>query len=208
MIAAWATAVPPAQQLAMPFRGGYYVPVAHDATGLGVLASLGVNAFRAVPMYVPAGSDPITAISAETTVIGDIGSSLRIAIYDDNNGANPALPYTYPTALLADVGSLPTDGIGQPTATLASPLQKAGQIVWVGGALQNISILQPTLRITSRVQQILPSVVCMANPNTVPSAGATACGYQMNAFSGAPPATFTTTLNNHSAAPRFMVKFG
>jgi hypothetical protein len=203
---------PTLQELASPFVGGYYFSQGQDSSGLGVLASLGVNLFRAVPWYIPAGSSPLTAVAADVTVIGDFGSSLRVAVYADNGGANPALPYNYPTTLLADVGALPTDGIAQPVAVLGSPLQVAtattGGMVWIGGALQNVTILQPTLRITSRIQAILPAIMAMAAANVVPAAGVSACGYSQAGFSGAPPATFTTALTTHSSAPRFMVRFG
>jgi hypothetical protein len=154
-------------------KSGAYV---EGETSVNTSATLGVSLLRAAPFPL---SKPVvvTAIGAEYTVIGDVGSVFRMGIYaDDGTG--------YPGALLVDAGSFPTDGVpGVVMNALAVPISLPSGIVWLAGAVQNVTTTQPTMR-TGFAR------LFGAASLTPPAAGAISIGYAQSSISGALPATF------------------
>lgn len=118
-----------------PRKPAYYF--AGSPGGSGTNAGLGNGTLRLSPWMI---AEPITIDSLLCEIIttpGDVGSTLRAAIY--NTGANglPGRPLA--------TGILPTDAIGIPEIAI-TPVRIPAGLLWVGGAIQGVTVTQPTIR--------------------------------------------------------------
>jgi hypothetical protein len=170
--------------------GKYYFTASPTAQATGTTGS---NVLRLLPWYVPA---PVTIvrIGAEVTVIGDVGSKVRLGIYADSGVG-------YPGALVVDAGQILGDSATVQELTISTVL--APGLYWIGGAAQSVTTTQPTMRnvATSWVPPLLPQL-----GTTIPGSAAQTFGFLQNAVSGALGGTFTSTLTTSGTGIRVFVK--
>lgn len=178
----------------MPPAGWYFFPVSQAASGTN--AALGNGTLRLVPFYLPQATS-ISRIGAEITTIGQAGSLLRLGLYSDSLGL--------PASLLLDAGTIAGDSATVQEIVLGSPLALAAGWYWTGGAVQNVTITQPTVRVTSGVT----SPILLGTSQSMPGSSATTSGYSMPGITGAFPSTFTAWAGSPSAitsAPRIFMR--
>lgn len=163
----------------------------------------GNGTMRLVPFIVTQACT-IVAIGSEFTVAGDAASVFRMVVYADDGTA-------YPGALLLDGGSIST-GTGN-AGTVATggtpgvymntgitPLALAPGMYWAGGALQGVTVTQPTMR----TALWFPFA---AAPNAVPVTGGSNIGYAQTSVTGTPPSSFGAWPNSASGnCPRIVFK--
>jgi hypothetical protein len=179
-----------ASPLAMPVAGQYYFT--SSPHGSAVSATLTNGALRLVPWIVTRAT-AIDRIGSEVTVVGDVGSKIRLGLYADNGAC-------YPGALVLDAGQIAGDSATVQELTCA--LSLAPGLYWVGGVVQAVTTTQPTVRIPSAWT---PPVLISAGTG-IPAVAATTFGYQQGSITGALPGTFTTGVNGIGSAPRVFVR--
>lgn len=108
--------------------GGMGASPATSATSNGLLNLAPIR-------FVKSGS--IDRIATEVTVVGDAGSLVTPAWYNDNNGL--------PGSPLLSIGNMPGDALGVTQFTVAIPII-AGLTYWVGGVTTLAPTVQPTVR--------------------------------------------------------------
>lgn len=122
--------------------GNYYY-VSHQG-GIGSTSSvLGNGSVRVAPYYITT-EVTISRLGLEYTAAGQSGSVFRIGIWDSDGGNDR------PGTLLVDAGTIATDGT--PAASdiaLGSNLTLNPGLYYFGGAVQNASTTQPTMRTLS-----------------------------------------------------------
>jgi hypothetical protein len=156
-----------------PWQAGrYYAPP--NATTLGVSATLGTNTPRAFPISIP-NSVTLARIGAEVTVIGDVGSKIRLGIYADDGTGRPG-------SLLVDAGTIAGDSVAVQEITISTPL--AAGIFWLCGVVQVVTVTQPTVRVYTNIQNPTDFL------SSILTAGAVNFGYTGTAAAGALNATF------------------
>lgn len=128
-------AVPPMGHAISNRSATYSVLGSNNSTSAG----LGVGTLRAAPMYVPRAVT-LVRIGAEVTVIGDVGSKLRLGIYADNGNI-------YPGALRLDAGTIAGDSVAVQEIVISLLLEPG--VYWLAGALQDVTVIQPTVRTTN-----------------------------------------------------------
>ena len=183
-------------------KSGAYV---QGQGGVSTSATLGNGVLRLTP-FIAGEACTVAAIGAEFTAAGDAASLFRMAIYADDGTF-------YPGAVLLDGGGIST-GTGNAgtvstggtagvymNAGITPQALSAGAVYWIGGAVQGVSVTQPTMRTGYFT---LGGIAV----NTVPGAGATAFGYQQGSVTGALPSTFEAfTLSSPVASvPRVVIK--
>lgn len=154
---------------------------------VGTHNNLGVGTLRTTPVYIPT-KITIDQLGAETTVAGDTGSVLRIGIYTDINGL-PGDP-------LVDV-TVPTDDVATAMATLGTVLTLEPGWYHVGGAIQEVTSVQPTMRVI--VDAPPPEQYLIFNQNT--SAGSPVGYSKSNTVTGALP-SYGSTIQTSNVSPR------
>jgi len=177
--------------LPVPAPGNYMFT--SSPGGASTSAALSNGALRLLP-WVVTQRIPIDRIGAEVTVIGDVGSKLRLGIYADNG-------FSYPGALLLDGGQIAGDSATVQDAPAVSLVLNPG-LYWIGGAVQAVTTTQPTVRVPSNWA---PPLAISTGP-VMPTANQTAIGYQMTGVTGALPANFSGSLSPSGAAPRCHVR--
>lgn len=155
--------------------------------------TLGNGSFRAVPWVVP-NAVTLATIGAEITLAGDGGSKLRIGIYASD--ATTGLP----GALVLDAGVIAGDSATVQEIAVNQALTSG--IYWVGGAVQIVTVTQPTVRVISGIP-IGPNVYA---GTTIPVSNAGVSAVSMASVTGALPGTFTTPVATAGAAPRIFFK--
>jgi hypothetical protein len=170
--------------------GQYYHPVSAGSSGTS--STLANGSLRVAPFFVP-NSVTLSRIGAEITSAGDAGCKLRLGIYaDDGTG--------YPGALVLDAGTIAGDSVAVQEITISQALSPG--LYWIGGAVQLVTVTQPTVRTTGTWT---PPVSIRAG-TTIPSAGASMIGYVHGSVSGALPSSFTATVAPAGSTPRTLIK--
>lgn len=164
--------------------GGYILSEFNSGTSV----TLGNGSLRVCPFLVTKAFT-ISAIGTEFTVAGDAASLFLMTIYGDDGNC-------YPGSLVLNGGSISTGsgnagtvvtggtpGVYMNTGITATLLEPG--IYWAGGAVQGVTVTQPTMR-TSLWNFAVNTAV-----NAQPGAGGSAFGYSASGVTGAPPASFT-----------------
>lgn len=129
----------------------------------------------------------VDSMALTVTVIGDVGSLIRLGIFRDNNTQ-------YPGALLIDLGTVAGDVVATPEITFDTIL--AAGIYWLAAAIQSAPIARPTLRVVNEAQTQTGG---SASTTVIPLV---ARGYSQSGVTGALPTTFTTTPTPTNLMPR------
>lgn len=165
--------------------GRYFRPISGTSNSTSVTLANGT--LRLAPWWLPRGLT-IDRIGAEVTVIGDVGSKLRLGIYRDNG-------FAYPGALLLDAGQIAGDSATVQDLTVSQALLPG--LYWIGGVVQSVVTTQPTVRVTNA----WPPAVVMPGVNTLPTAGYNIHGYSQTGVTAALPGNFSTSLATTGSAP-------
>lgn len=186
---AWKSLVPPT----FTTKSGAYVT---GQLSTSTSATLGNASMRLVP-FIVAQACTVTAIGTEFTLAGDAGSSFRMVLYADDGTA-------YPASLLLDGGSIST-GTGN-AGTVATggtpgvymntgitPVTLQPGMYWSGGAIQGVTVTQPTMR----TALWFPFV---AAPNVMPAVASANVGYLQPSVTGTPPSTLNPWPNSASGS--------
>ncbi len=139
-------------------------------------ATLGVGTLRLIPKFIPHPLT-LTRLGAEVTITGDVGSKLRLGIYADDGTFRPG-------ALVLDAGTINGDSATVQEITISQALSRGWY--WFGGAVQVVTVTQPTVRATNTLYEPIP-----VDYNTVaPTAGAANAGAFQSGVTGALPNPF------------------
>lgn len=171
--------------------GRYYF--APNSSGSSTSAVLGVGTLRMTPFWVP-NQVTLARIGIAVTLIGDVGSLFRLGIYNDDGNGRPG-------TLVLDAGTILGDSATAQEITISQALA-AGQY-HIGGAVQVVTITQPTMQIHLATSMGLVPVDVQT---VIPNANLTNLGFSQAAVTGALPATFTASPSMIGAVPRVFVK--
>lgn len=158
---------------------------------LGVSAAMGIGTLALVPKYVP-NPVTLTRIGTEVTVIGDVGSLIRLGIYNNINGD------FRPGALVIDAGTILGDSVAVQEIVIAQSI--AAGWYWFGGVVQNDVTVQPTVRAMSAPWEPLP----IDHGIVIPAANAAERSFTQAGIAGALPATFIPTPSSNPAMAIFV----
>lgn len=164
----------------------YFTGSSHEAASS---STLGIGVLKLTPFLVP-NAVTVDRIGLEVVTAGDVGSVVRLGVYNDTDGV--------PDTLRFDAGTVPGDAVAAAAQITISQTLDAG-ICWVGVAVQAVTTTQPTLR---TVNQWTPPVPI--GSSTAPGANAEWSCYEVTGVSGALPATITTHTPSASAARVFV----
>lgn len=172
---------------------GYYY---QGQTNLTTSATFGNGTLRLSPVFIDIPCT-IEDLFIDFTVAGDAPSVYVPCLYADNGSM-------YPGALLAsgpaistgtgNAGTVATGGTPGVYATTISQTVTPGWY-WVGGVVQGVTSVQPTLREGAFGAPAVGS-------NSLPSAGAQQFGYSQSSVTGTLPSTFTATVTPTAIVPR------
>jgi hypothetical protein len=172
--------------------GRYYItpPSAPSAS-----SALGQNNVRCLADYF-SQTVTLTRIGTGVTVIGDVGSKVRLGIYgDDGTG--------WPGTLVVDAGQIAGDSATDQELTISTAIGPGWY--WFCGVVQSAATTQPTVRVPTAPFWIppgMPAAVSMAGTASAPVAAT------MAGVSGALPTTFTAFSGTAGGtAPRIFVKY-
>lgn len=177
---------------APPLRAGYYFfPYSPSSTNTS--SGLGNGTLRLGQIHLPR---PVTIdrIGAEITVVGDVGSKLRLVVY--NNHAS----YMWPGDLLLDAGQIAGDSAT--TQELTVSLALAAGTYWLGGAVQSAATTQPTVRVGTGATPFMPA----STTPTLPTSNWLASGFSTTGVPGAAPSSFPSTATSVSTVPRVFMR--
>lgn len=193
----WVGVGSPAPRFAPP--SGTYVFPTSVATS-GTTASLTNGTLRVSPVFIPQTLQ-ITRMGAEVTVIGDVGSKLRIGVYADNGAG-------YPGALVLDAGQIAGDSATVQEITLGSTLTLNRGWYWLGGVVQSVTTTQPTVRTVGSTVPPVGTGFLLYGTTSIPGAGSAQVGYAQSGISNGSglPANFSSTVSNSGFAPRLFFK--
>lgn len=173
-----------------PFFGAtaLYVPLGlNSTTGTGVNGTLTLQ-----PIYVPT-TITLDKIALTVTIIGDVGSTIRMGIYSNN--AN-----NYPGSLLVDQGTVAGDAVA--TAELTFNRVLTPGTYWIAAVVQGVTVTSPTVRTISSIQTnqfgVLASSTISGSIGFLAQTGVT----------GALPATFTSSPAITTTGIRLALKIG
>lgn len=152
-------------------------------------ATLGNGTLRAAPIYVPKRVT-LDRIGAEVTSLGDVGSKVRLGIYNDNGNL-------YPGALLLDAGTIAGDAIAVAEITISQVLDPG--VYWLVGAVQLVTVLQPTVRTAAE----LP--LCPSAPDSTLMT-TDLFGFSKAGVTGALPTPWGATVTQSGSMPRIFVR--
>lgn len=166
---------------------------AYPGAAVGANNTWGNGTLRVTPFWTSTGFT-MNRIGGEITVIGDVGSTLRIGIYEDSTAGH------YPGALLLDAGTIAGDSATVQDITISQVIAPY-RLYWIGCALQGVTISQPTIRTSTTMMSTL--VVGTSAPTT----GATAvAAYSQTGVTGALPANFSASISLTSLIARLHFK--
>lgn len=181
-------ALMPGQALGMVMPNKANLWYGSPVTTVGTSNALGNGTLRATPLWVPRPG-AVDRIGLEVTAIGDIGSKIRLGIYNDDGTG-------YPGARLLDAGTIAGDVVAVQEIATAQALVSG--LFWLGAVYQDAPTLGPTVR----------TGVGLA-PNVGREAfGATnvAMGYSMTGVAGALPAAFGANVFIAATCARVLVR--
>lgn len=164
-----------------PFVSTYYYRTPPPTTAFSVVANAS-GVFHAAPFWIPADTT-IDRLGAEVTVIGDVGSVVRLGIYGDTGDFRPG-------TLTLDAGTIAGDSATVQQITVSKLLTRGWY--WFGGVAQTVTVTAPTVR-------TLPNIgMAGIGTSVVYGAGSSRFGYIKNGVTGALPASFGTPDGNSS----------
>jgi hypothetical protein len=156
--------------------GNYYY--ATGSFNVTTSATHGVGTLRLQPWFVP-NACTLAKIGAEVTSAGDSGSLVRLGIYaDDGTG--------FPGQLVLDAGTIAGDSATVQEISISLSIRPG--MYWIGGAVQSVSVTQPTLRVTNGPTALLNA---WAGTST-PSSGGSIGGVSKTSVTGALPSVYTS----------------
>lgn len=183
------------------YRSSYYYFTASPASQT-TSVTLGNGNLRATP-FVVTESLSITRLGAEFTVAGDAASVLRLGIYnDDGNGSMPSgAPFLDAGSISTGTGNAGTVATGGTPGvyeiTVSATLSPG--LYWVGGAVQGVTVTQPTIRICAGQSIVYPIPTA-----AIPTAGEQRNAMLMGSVTGALPTWAGGSIS--AAVPRTFFK--
>lgn len=174
-------------------RAGNYVATS-SPNGTQASNALGIGTLRLAPWLVRR-TVTIVRVAAEITVVGDVGSKFRIALYADGGDSSPG-------ALILDAGQINGDSATVQEITVNQVL--APGLYWIGGAVQAATTTQPTVRCAGSTWT--PPIDVRLGGG-LPAANFTALGVQSNsgAVTAAAPDPFAYGSST-GTIPRILVR--
>jgi hypothetical protein len=174
--------------------GQHYYPISPASASTS--PSNGTNTMKIAPCYLQAQT--LIAVGGEITVIGDVGSKVRVGIYADNGNG-------YPGALILDAGQLAGDVVAV-SELAVGPLAIPAGWYWLGGVVQLVVTTTPTIRTIAA--PALPASWVFPLGTGIPTAGSTTGCYSIGGFSAALPATFPggAGVGGTTTVPRLILK--
>jgi hypothetical protein len=154
--------------------------------------TLGNGNLRAAPFLLQYPT-PIVALGAEIMAAGDVGSTLRLAVYRDNGSG-------FPGALLAQ-GTIPADAVA--TAEAAVSVTLPAGLLWIAAVVQGVTTTQPNVRVIG-TSVTLPVQILW--PSAVPGSNTTGVGYVQAGVTGALPDPAAFTTSTAGAVPRLWIR--
>lgn len=141
--------------------------------------SLGTGFLKIAPWQV-GRTCTVSSLVCEVTSGGDSVSVVRLGIYSDTGLGLPG-------ALLRDFGTVDATATGVKETTGGSPVTLVPGNYWVGGVVQGVVSIQPTLRVPS-------TAMSTVGYPSLPGTGAAGLGYTQTGITGSLPPPFTTSL--------------
>lgn len=170
--------------------GTYFFP--YSAYAQSTSNTLGNGTLRLAPAYMPSAVT-VSRVAAEITALGDAGSTFRMGVYADTGAGIPG-------SLLLDAGTIPAGTVTGPAeVTLASNFTIPQGWVWIGGAVQGVTVTQPTVRCATAAPFGFLFQIAVLPTST------SACGYVMPSQTGALPSTFALSSTS-GIVPRIFFK--
>lgn len=173
-----------------PWQSGRYY-FAPNVTATSTNSALGNGSLRFVPFYLP-NAVTLARIGGEVTVIGDAGSTIRLGIYADDGTGKPG-------ARQIDAGTIAADSATVQEVVISLAL--AAGIYWVCGAVQGVTVTQPTVRTLAT-----PVVLGVDAGAVIPGAGANPQSYLLAGVTAALPASAAAAVVSTGIVPRIFVK--
>jgi hypothetical protein len=165
-------------------------------TSVSTSASLGNQLLRLTPLIVTTAFT-LTQLGAELVTAGDAPTLIAMAWYGDDGTGYPGSLISAPGSIstgTGNAGTIATAGTpGVYMIPLATPVPITPGLYWLGGVVQGVSSVQPTMRTGSFGTQFA------AASAGVPGVSASQLGYTQSSVSGALPATFNTFASAGSA---------
>lgn len=181
--------------------GGYI----QGQTSVSTSAALANGTLRVAPLIVTE-TIAVAALGAEFTVAGDAASLFRPGIFADDGTGYPGALIIAPGSISTgsgNAGTVSTGGTpGVYAITIGSPPVLQPGLYWVGGVVQGVTSVQPTLRTGSFGNQFAG-----ATPS-LPGANSAVLGYSQASVTGALPGAFTAFSSASAAGtiPRVILK--
>lgn len=171
--------------------GNYYLC---NSTSAAMTSNTLTNGNLRLSPWVVTAAVTVVRLFIDLTVIGDVASTFRLGIYNDSGAG-------VPSTLVLDAGTIAT---GSTTGVFEVTISQAltPGLYWVGGAVQGVSSVQPTLRVVQGTT-IVPIVPPLGT--SLPAAGITVIGYNQGGVTGALPSTFSGSVGGSAARIGFKV---
>lgn len=179
-----------AAPFAQPWQSGRYY-WATNFISVGI-SQLSVGLARAVPLWVPAQAT-ISRIGGEITVVGDAGSKIRFAIYDDDGTGRPG-------ALILDAGTIAGDSATVQEIVVNQAITPG--LHWMAAVSQLVTVTEPTVRVVTSAG-IEPALDA---GTAIPVAGAVSATWNLAGVVGAFPGTYAGGVPGNSSIPRVFIK--
>lgn len=165
---------------------------------LSTSVTLGNGSLRLCPLFFNAPFT-LTAVGCEFTVAGDNVSVYRMAMYADDGNCWPgalALDAGSVSTGTSDSGTVATGGTpGVYMRTLGAATPFAAGLYWVGGAVQGVTVTQPTMRVSTFGHPLA------FGSSSVPAANANFQGYVQTSVTGTPPSNFQAFTGTGGSTP-------
>lgn len=168
----------------IPFQSGRFYRLPNGLCSTA--ATFGNGILRATPYFIPS-TITLDRLGAEVTIIGDVGSKLRLGIYSDDGTFRPG-------ALLLDAGTIAGDSATSQTVTISQQLTRGWY--WFVAVVQVVTVTQPTLRSTTQPYAPIP-----IDYTAAPASGAAAVCFTASAVTGSLPDPFPAITGVNSSIP-------
>lgn len=156
-----------------PWQSGRYY-WAPNATGIGV-GTFSNGSMRALPFYIP-NVVTLSRIGAEVTIIGDVGSKVRLGIYADDGTGRPG-------ALVIDAGTIAGDSVAVQEIMISQVIGPG--IFYATGVTQVVTVTSPTVR-----EPTSAPIVASDQGGALPAAGQASYGWALAGVTAALPTPF------------------
>jgi hypothetical protein len=171
-----------------------FYPQASNIAPLSASAALGNGNLRVAPGYI-ATPVTITQLGSEITAIGDVGSTLLIAVY----GTTTLNGQMWPGALVSS-GAILGDSATVQEVDVADFTLSTGWY-WFGGVVQGVTVAQPTVRTLAGAG--VPGLYT----NSLPATTGSNSGYVVAGVTGAAPNPFSASFQGSAGSvPRIHLR--